>query len=62
MSSQCEPPKLTIDICAAEAVPDNTHQSESIKEEKKGAFSTQLAGRKRTATEAFGDHSLWRKY
>lgn len=46
-------PIIKIDI----TVPENINQSESIKEEKTGSFSIKIAGRKRTAFEAFGNES-----
>ncbi len=45
---------LSLDININNSSHQNTNQSESIKEEKRGFFSLNLTGRKRTASEAFG--------
>lgn len=48
---------LTLSI-PMQSIGEDTNKSESIKEEKRGFFSLTLAGRKRTASEAFGDDKL----
>jgi hypothetical protein len=45
---------LSLEINTNSSSPQNTNQSESIKEEKRGFFSLAMTGRKRTASEAFG--------
>ena len=50
-------PNISLDIKIINESSQNTNQSESIKEEKRGFFSLTLSGRKRTASEAFGKDS-----
>lgn len=50
-------PNISLDIKIINESSQNTNQSESIKEEKRGFFSLKISGRKRTASEAFGKDS-----